>query len=123
MLNPSMCSARLPLPDLSLPEGEQGLPGSVRVFGQYARLVGELRPSVSLWRTSQLSLDGVNRHCSQETFSALGMTEWDCSFSVGPVSGDRLWIVAYPRGEGRGKSPEGAQGGDEGQMKGQAEEH
>ena len=98
MLNPSMCSAGAsPAKTSALPEREQGLPGSVRVFGQSTPvwLASYDRP-MSLWRTSQLCLDGGSAVFS-ETFPRSGMTRSGTAYRLLP-------LVPLTRGTASGSS-------------------
>lgn len=111
MLNPSMCSAEAsPAKTSALPEREQGLPGSVRVFGQSTPvwLASYDRP-MSLWRTSQLSLDGGSALFS-ETFPRSGMTRNGTAYRLQPLApltrGTASGLWPTPVAKDDGKSPE-----------------
>lgn len=83
------------------------------LWSEFARLIGELEPRwVVVENVSALLGRGLSVVCAD--LSALGYdAEWDCipASAVGaPHQRDRIWIVAYPRSEGRRENTGGAYG-------------
>lgn len=94
-----------PCTDLSYANrNAEGLAGSQSgLWSEYARLVGELRPRyVLVENVPALLTRGLGRVLGD--LAALGYdAEWDCipASAVGaPHRRDRIWLVAYPNGEG-----------------------
>ena len=93
-----------PCQDISLAGKGAGLEGARSgLWSEYARLIGELRPRyVIVENVTALLGRGFGRVLGD--LAALGFdAEWDCipASAVGaPHRRDRVWIVAYPSGEG-----------------------
>ena len=94
-----------PCQDLSFAGKRAGLEGARSgLWGEYARLIGELRPRFVIVENvpGLLSL-GMGRVLGD--LSALGYdATWDCvpACAIGaPHRRDRVWIVAYAAGDGR----------------------
>jgi len=93
-----------PCQDISVAGKGAGLDGARSgLWSEYARLIGELRPSyVIVENVTALLGRGVGRVLGD--LAALGYdAEWDCipAAAVGaPHRRDRIWIVAYPAGVG-----------------------
>lgn len=92
-----------PCQDLSVAGKGAGITGERSgLWKQYARLIGELRPRyVFVENVPALRSRGFGVVLGD--LAALGYdTEWDClpaSAFGAPHQRDRIWIVAYPRGE------------------------
>ncbi|HYI40014.1 MAG TPA: DNA cytosine methyltransferase [Allosphingosinicella sp.] len=95
-----------PCQDISFAGTGAGLAGERSgLWFEYARLIGELRPSyVLVENVAALLARGLDVVLG--TLAALGYdAEWHCipASAVGaPHRRDRLWIVAHPNGRGRG---------------------
>jgi DNA (cytosine-5)-methyltransferase 1 len=93
-----------PCQDLSYAGKGAGLDGERSgLWGEYARLIRELRPRyVVVENVSALLARGLGRVLGD--LAACGYdAEWDCipASAVGaPHRRDRVWLVAYPHGEG-----------------------
>jgi DNA (cytosine-5)-methyltransferase 1 len=93
-----------PCQDISLAGKGAGIGGARSgLWSEYARLVGELRPRyVIVENVAALLARGLGRVVGD--LAALGYdAEWDClpaSAFGAPHRRDRLWLVAYPNGEG-----------------------
>ena len=93
-----------PCQDLSYAGRGAGIEGERSgLWSEYARLVGELRPRyVLVENVPALLTRGLGRVLGD--LAALGYdAEWDCipASAVGaPHRRDRIWLVAYPHGEG-----------------------
>lgn len=92
-----------PCQDISFAGQGAGIDGARSgLWGEYARLIGELRPSyVIVENVAALLGRGLDRVLGD--LAALGFdAEWHCipASAVGaPHRRDRLWLVAYPGGE------------------------
>jgi DNA (cytosine-5)-methyltransferase 1 len=95
-----------PCQDLSYAGRGAGLDGNRSgLWGEYARLIRELRPRyVVVENVSALLARGLGRVLAD--LAACGYdAEWDCipASAVGaPHRRDRIWLVAYPNGSGLG---------------------
>lgn len=93
-----------PCQDISLAGAGAGIGGARSgLWAEYARLIGELRPSyVIVENVAALLVRGIDRVLGD--LAALGYdAEWDCvsAAHVGaPHRRDRTWIVAYPECRG-----------------------
>jgi DNA (cytosine-5)-methyltransferase 1 len=93
-----------PCQDLSVAGKGAGLAGARSgLWSEYARLIGELRPRyVLVENVSALLARGLGAVLGE--LAALGYdAEWDClpaSAFGAPHQRDRLWLVAYPGGDG-----------------------
>ncbi len=89
-----------PCQDISIVGRGAGIDGARSgLWGEYARLIGDLRPSyVVVENVSALLTRGLDRILGD--LAAIGYdAEWDCvpASAVGaPHRRDRVWIVAYP---------------------------
>jgi DNA (cytosine-5)-methyltransferase 1 len=98
-----------PCQDISLAGKGAGIDGTrSSLWGEYARLVGELRPRyVIVENVAALLVRGLRRVLGD--LAALGYdAEWDClpaSAFGAPHRRDRFWLVAYPNGEGEPGRP------------------
>ena len=96
-----------PCQDISVAGKGAGIDGERSgLWGEYARLIGELRPSYAIVEnTSALLGRGLGRVLGD--LAALGYdAEWHCipASAVGaPHQRDRVWIIAYPESGGRGQ--------------------
>jgi DNA (cytosine-5)-methyltransferase 1 len=104
-----------PCQDISLAGKGAGIDGERSgLWGEYARLIGELRPRyVIVENVAALLTRGLGRVVGD--LAAFGYdAEWDClpaSAFGAPHRRDRLWLVAYPndeRGHGAGARTERA---------------
>jgi DNA (cytosine-5)-methyltransferase 1 len=104
-----------PCQDISLAGRGAGIGGERSgLWGQYARLVGELRPRyVIVENVSALLARGLDVVLAD--LHTLGYdAEWDClqaSAFGAPHRRDRVWLVAYPNGEGEHDGPVDAEVG------------
>jgi DNA (cytosine-5)-methyltransferase 1 len=104
-----------PCQDLSYAGKGAGLDGARSgLWNEYARLIRELRPRyVIVENVSALLARGMERVLGD--LAAIGYdAEWDCipASAVGaPHRRDRVWIVAYPNGEGEHARPVDAEMG------------
>ena len=103
-----------PCQDLSVAGKGAGLDGERSgLWSEYARLIGELRPRyVIVENVPALLARGFGRVLGD--LAALGYdAEWDCipaSAFGAPHRRDRVWVVAYPNGEGlQGRSLSGVE--------------
>jgi DNA (cytosine-5)-methyltransferase 1 len=93
-----------PCQDLSRAGLRAGIDGSRSgLWSEYARLIGELRPRyVAVENVTDLLAGGIGRVLGD--LATLGYdAEWDCipaSILGAPHRRDRLWLIAYPNGEG-----------------------
>jgi DNA (cytosine-5)-methyltransferase 1 len=98
-----------PCQDLSYAGAGAGLAGARSgLWSEYARIVGELRPSyVVVENVAALLARGLGTVLAD--LAALGYdAEWDCipASAVGaPHRRDRIWLVAYPNGQGEHDGP------------------
>jgi DNA (cytosine-5)-methyltransferase 1 len=121
----AMCGG-FPCQDISVAGAGAGIDGTRSgLWGEYARLIGELRPAdVYVENVSALLARGLERVLGD--LAALGYdAEWHCipASAVGaPHRRDRVWIVAHSRSRlaqlGRAAGHMGSQAGaDEGESK------
>jgi DNA (cytosine-5)-methyltransferase 1 len=98
-----------PCQDLSYAGAGAGIDGARSgLWGEYARVVGELRPRyVLVENVAALLARGLGRVLGD--LAALGYdAEWDClpaSAFGAPHRRDRIWLVAYPQCGGRAGRP------------------
>jgi DNA (cytosine-5)-methyltransferase 1 len=103
---PDVICGGFPCQDISCAGSRVGIDGERSgLWAQYARLVGELRPRfVIVENTSDLAVRGLGRVLGD--LAKIGYdAEWHCipAAAVGADHWrDRLWIVSYPYGDGRG---------------------
>ena len=96
-----------PCQDVSNAGKQEGLDGERSgLWGEYARLIGEIRPRYALIENvSALLIRGLDRVLCD--LAALGYdAEWHCitAASIGANhQRDRVWIIAYPNGFPNGK--------------------
>jgi DNA (cytosine-5)-methyltransferase 1 len=103
-----------PCQDLSVAGRGEGLAGArSSLWSEFARLIGELGPRwVVVENVPALRTRGLGRILGE--MAALGYdAEWDGLPAVAfgaPHRRDRIWIVAYPGGEGRREDAESTHG-------------
>jgi DNA (cytosine-5)-methyltransferase 1 len=99
-IEPDVICGGFPCQDVSVAGNGAGLDGERSgLWFEYARLVGEVRPSyVIVENVAALLVRGIERVLG--SLAALGYdAEWHCipaSFLGAPHRRDRLWLVAYP---------------------------
>ena len=97
---PNFICGGFPCQDISVAWNGPGIEGARSgLWGEYARLIGEIRPAgVIVENVSALLARGLGRVLGD--LAALGYdAEWDClpaAFVGAPHIRDRLWLVAYP---------------------------
>ncbi len=105
-----------PCQDISIAGRGAGINGERSgLWGEYARLIRELRPRYAIVENVTALLSrGLGRVLGD--LAALGYdAEWHCipASAIGaPHRRDRIWIVAYPRSSGRGTRDIRHQGND-----------
>jgi DNA (cytosine-5)-methyltransferase 1 len=103
-----------PCQDISVTGKGAGIEGERSgLWAEYARLIGELRPEIVIVENVSALL-GRGLDVVLGDLAALGFdAEWHClpaAYVGAPHRRDRLWVVAYPSGEGlerHGRSGEG----------------